>query len=135
VALEGWCKLTQSIITPRGSVTQGPAGRAELKFNTGFGQDWTGKFSAAQHFVDSEVLRVCEPYIPLLTGMLIMSGILGTEVGSGWVKWIAPYARRQYYSKKPPGRLTGPLRGPFWFQRAMAVHEPGIVTGAKALFR
>ncbi|MBI5954373.1 MAG: capsid protein [Chloroflexi bacterium] len=120
------------IITPRGAIIQTKGGRAKLEWNTTF-QRWQGNFSAAQRFVDSEVLRLSEPYIPLLTSMLIKSGILGTNIGSGVVEWIAPYAKAQYFSKRKPGSQTGPLRGPQWFERMKRVHRNRIVAGARRI--
>jgi hypothetical protein len=128
--------MTQpDIQTPKGVIHIGPNGKAELVWNTNFKPRWTREFSKVQIFIDSEVLRYCEPYVPLKTGMLIMSGILGTQIGSGIVKYIAPYAKHQYYLSRKPGSQTGPLRGPFWFTRAMAVHKPKILEGSKAIFR
>lgn len=125
---------TSKIETPRGIVVQGPNGKAELKFNSRFVPKWTGRYSVAQRFIDSEVLRQSEPFTPLLTSMLIKTGILGTEVGSGKVSWIAPYARRQYYRGRRPGKSkTGPLRGRYWFERMFAVRGKPIVAGAKKL--
>jgi hypothetical protein len=137
--------MTPPIIeTPHGSIIiNTPTMKAELKWNPamfsgpggGFGgaQSWQGKFSKAQWFVDNEVLRLCEPYIPLRTGMLVMSGILGTNVGEGVVSWIAPYARYQYYSPRKPGSETGPLRGPYWFERMKAVSGTTILAGARRI--
>lgn len=121
------------IQTPRGMIYQDKNGKAVLEWSTSFRQKWQRRFSAAQKFVDSEVLRDCEPYTPLLTGMLIKSGILATDIGSGLVQWIAPYARRQYYSKRKPGSQTGPLRGPYWFERAKAVHKAQWIAGAQKI--
>lgn len=121
------------IQTPRGRVYHDKNGKAVLEWNTRFQKKWQRRFSVAQKFVDSEVLRTCEPYTPLLTGMLIKSSILGTNIGSGLVQWIAPYSRRQYYSTRKPGSQTGPLRGPFWFERAKAVHKTQWIAGAKKL--
>lgn len=123
------------IVTPRGEVFQTPAGVAELKWNTGFGVVWSGRYNEAQYFMDSEVLRQCEPYTPMLTSMLIKSGTLGTIAGSGEVAWIAPYARAQYYNKRPPGRETGPLRGGRWFDRMMVDHGKSIIAQAKTRMR
>ncbi len=119
------------IETPRGVVIKGKNGKAQLVWNTNFRPGWQGRYSDAQRFVDNEVLRLSEPYIPMQTGMLIKSGILGTEVGSGEVKWIAPYARRHYYSPRKPGSETGPLRGPKWFERMKGTYRAQIVAGAK----
>lgn len=128
------------ITTPRGSIIINTATmKAELKWNSGrfggsgSGGSWQGRFSAAQKFVDSEVIRLCEPYTPLLTGMLKMSATLGTDIGSGVVSWIAPYARFQYYSKRAPGSQTGPLRGPFWFARWKPIGAAQVIAGAKRI--
>jgi hypothetical protein len=130
-----------SINTPRGYVFVTATGKAELKWNTdaftgsgiGSGGSWQDRFTNAQQFVDSEILRLCEPYIPLRTGMLVMSGILGTFVGSGEVSWIAPYARRQYYSPRKPGSETGLLRGPYWFERGKAIWGSQVIAGARRI--
>jgi len=122
------------IETPRGAVIVGPNGKAELKFNPNFGAKQTQKYSRVQKFIDSEVLRQSEPFTPLLTSMLIKSGILGTDIGSGTVSWIAPYAKRQYYKGRRPGtQQAGPLRGRFWFERMKAVRGDTIIKGAKKL--
>jgi hypothetical protein len=131
--------MTPPIIeTPRGSIIINDASmKAELKWNDGAfnggGGSWQGRYSDAQKFVDSEVLRGCEPYTPLLTGMMIMSGILGTDAGSGTVQWIAPYSRKNYYSPRAVGSATGPLRGPFWFERWKAVSGQTTITGARRI--
>jgi len=130
--------MTPIIKTPRGQIIVNESGRAKLVWNTNkfTGKSrgaWQTKYSNAQVYVDSEVLRLSEPYTPLLTGTLIKTGILGTDVGSGLVMWIAPYAKRQYYSPRKPGSQTGPLRGPFWFERMKAVSGKDIIKGAKKL--
>ena len=124
--------MTPQIITPRGAIFQTPNGKAKLEFNSTFQQKWQGRYSAAQVFMDSEVLRLSEPFTPLLTSMLIKSGILGTDVGSGMVEWIAPYAKAQYYRPRI-GTQTGPLRGGFWFERMKAIHRNRIVAGARRI--
>ena len=83
--------------------------------------DFEKKFKQAQKIVDSEVLRRCDPLIPMDTGMLKKSGILGTVVGSGEVIYQAPYARNQYYTNSGNGNHNkSGLRGPFWFERMKA---------------
>jgi hypothetical protein len=133
--------MTAPVInTPRGSIIVNKGGKAELKWNTanftghsGNGGSWQDHYSDAQKYCDSEVLRLSEPYTPLLTGMLIKSGTLGTDIGSGTVQWIAPYSRRQYYSARKPGSMTGPLRGPYWFERMKAVSGQTILAGARKI--
>lgn len=121
------------IQTPRGAIFKTPNGSARLIWNPGFQPVWQGRYTGAQHFVDSEVLRGTEPYTPLLTGALVKSGQLGTEIGSGLVQWITPYARRQYYAKRQPGSQTGPLRGPRWFDRWKAADGGATVKKSRRL--
>ena len=84
------------------------------------------RLQPVQKYVDSEILRKCDPYIPFKTGMLRDSGILGTKVGSGRIRWLAPYARKQYYK----GLSTG-KRGRYWVKRAMTAHGQSIMRGAQ----
>ena len=125
--------MTPIIETPRGKVVQTKAGKARLVWNTNFRPKWQKQYSRAQVFVDSEVLRQCEPLVPLRTGMLVKSGILGTEIGSGLVQWIAPYAKRNYYAARKPGSETGPERGPFWFERMKTRHKKYLIAGARKI--
>lgn len=91
------------------------------------------KNGEVQKFIDSEVLRYCEPCVPLDQGTLIQSGIINTVVGSGQVKYRTPYARRWYYM--PANFQEAPRRGNYWFERA--IHEEGgkdkILDGARKL--
>ena len=124
---------TDMIETPRGWVIQGPNGKAALVWNVNFKPKWNRQYTEAQIFVDSEVLRRCEPYTPLRTSMLIKSGTLGTIIGSGLVEWIAPYSSYQYYLVRKTKSETGPLRGSFWFQRMKEVDGRVILAGAATL--
>lgn len=118
------------IKTPRGEIIETKAGNARLVWSTSFKNKWPGQYSRAQQFVDSEVLRLSAPLIPLRTAMLMKSGALGTVIGSGLVRWIAPYARKQYYDTAE-SRPYDPRRGAYWFERMKAVHGTEIVNGAK----
>ena len=123
-----------TINQPRDVSINTPSGKAELKFNPRFAPKWTRRYSRAQMFVDSEVLRLSEPFTPLLTGTLVRTGILGTDVGSGKVQWIAPYSHDQYYRGRRPGESkTGPLRGRYWFERMKQVWGARIIAGAKKI--
>lgn len=84
------------------------------------------RLQPVQKYVDGEILRKCDPYIPFKTGMLRDSGFLGTKVGSGRIRWIAPYARRRYYEGLSSGK-----RGKYWLKRAMTAHGQEIIRGAK----
>ena len=79
-----------------------------------------------QKFIDSEVIRLSEPYTPFDTGYLKNNAPkIGTEIGSGEVVYNAPYARRQYYENRGNGQ-----RGKMWFERMKADHKNDILRGA-----
>lgn len=123
-----------TIQQPQNKTVRSGSSKAELKFNPKLAPTYTQRLSNAQKFVDHSVLYLSEPFIPLLTGTLIRTGILGTHIGSGTVKWIAPYSAQQYYRGRSPGvSQTGPLRGRFWFERMKEVHGDKIVRGAKKI--
>ena len=50
-----------------------------------------------QQIIDSECLRLMDPYVPLDTGALRDNGIINTKIGSGSIIYNLPYARKQYY--------------------------------------
>jgi len=121
------------IQTPRGAIYLDKRGKAKLVFNSSFQDRFQNQYSAAQRFIDSEVLGLSERYIPLLTGTLIKSGILGTDIGSGLVQWIAPYARVRYYvpAKKPSA--FGSQRGILWFERMKQAHGKDLILKARKM--
>ena len=146
---EGHISINQpaDVVTPLYSVSY-VSGKASLKWNTNFKAKKTENYISAQKFIDSEVLKDCEPYVPFLTGVLVFTGITGTKIGSGRVSWIAPYARYQYYGKvvlQSPfggGAIVtkrnlkyhgGGKRGAFWFERAKEVRKDAWVRGAAAI--
>lgn len=122
-----------SITTPQGTLQQARtrAGgvTARLVWNPDFARQRTQMFSQTQSFIDSEVLRLMQPYTPLRTGMLVKSATLGTVVGSGRVKQIAPYAARQYYTTATT-RSYDPRRGAYWFERMKADQKGTALRGA-----
>ncbi len=135
------------IETPRGAVFTTKGSKAKLEWNPNFVDRWSGRYDAAQMFVDSEVLRLSDPYTPFQTGLLKKSGILGTIPGQGEVVWNAPYARYQYYGKlmvgRAPKELTevnlqhagAPMRGAFWFERMKRDKLSQILNGARKITR
>lgn len=95
----------------------------------GFAAKRNAQFSRKQMFVDSEVLRRCSPRVPFKTGMLEKSGKLGTDVGSGEVDYIAPYAAMQYYETADT-RPYDANRGAHWFERMKVAEKEDILRGA-----
>lgn len=74
-------------------------------------------YGKVQCYIDSEVLRLCEPRVPRDNEDLINSGADNTVEGSGQVVYNTPYARRWYY--EPADFADAPTRGNYWFDRAM----------------
>lgn len=139
--------MTKIVVeTPRGKIIQTKSKNgtivAELKWKPGFGSEYSAKYNQAQIFVDSEVLRLCDPLTPMRSKALILSGTLATDVGSGLVQYNAPYAKYHYYGKlmvgPAPKKLTeidltyegAPQRGAFWFERMKANDAKAILKGA-----
>lgn len=96
------------------------------------------KGGKAQIFVDSEVIRCCNSYVPFRTGMLKRSGITATVKGSGMVRYNTPYARLNYYSNKGNGKEgmnKGGKRGRLWFERMKPDYKDSILNGVKKIVR
>lgn len=94
------------------------------------------KGGKAQQYVDSEVTRCCDKYVPLDKGYLKESHSPATVVGSGRVVYGASYARRNYYENRgrgTEGTAKGGLRGRLWFERMKPDHLPGILKGVKKI--
>ncbi len=134
-------------------------GRLALQFNKSFAASRTDDFKRAQEFIDSECIRLMAPYTPMQSGILMESATLGTKIGSGEIRQVAPYARYQYYGivygpnipmyengeligfwspkkKHPTGRAitystaVHPQAGKQWFERMKADRKPEILRGA-----
>lgn len=124
--------MSAEIKTPRGTIIQTGNTSCRLTWNPGFGPQATSRYSRAQRFLDSEVLRLSSAYVPLKTSMLQKSGVLGTVVGSGTVQWVAPYAKPQYYNTADT-RSYDPKRGGHWFERMKADHGKALMAKAKEM--
>ncbi len=106
-----------------------PRNSSGLVWNPSFAATRNAQFSRVQQFIDSEVLRYCDPLTPKQTGNLINSGKMGTKIGSGEIKYNAIYAKRQYYSTAE-SRPYDPNRGAKWFERMKTAHKQHILEGA-----
>lgn len=96
------------------------------------------KGGRVQKFIDSEVLRYCDPFVPFRTGMLKSSGTRGTVIGSGIVKYDTIYARKNYYENGGygiQGLNNGGKRGRLWFKRMKELYADTIKKGAASLCR
>lgn len=78
----------------------------------------------AQKYLDNAVLRDTDKYVPMRTGILVRSGILGTQIGSGEIQYIAPYAKPLYYGVNIRfGKSRHPLACAKWFEASKAVNK------------
>lgn len=76
------------------------------------------KNGPAQRFLVSEIRRNCDPYVPLLNGPLKNTAIEEEDR----VRYIVPYAVKQYFTNKGSG-----MRGKYWDRRMWADKGPVIV--------
>ena len=70
------------------------------------------KDGKAQVYFTNQCAKYMNNYVPFLTGRLKDEDV---EIGTNYVKYNAPYARKQYYTNKGTGKrnLSG-LRGKLW---------------------
>lgn len=123
------------VVSPRGTLWQDMniygETKIRLEWNPGFGPRFTKLLQSGQAKLDQEVMKQMEPYMQLDTAAMIMSMRLSTEVGSGKIDVTAPYSRKVHYSLAKVGRITGPLRGPFFFRRMKADRLPYLLQFAR----
>ena len=110
-----------SIETPRGRVIRAGNCKARLEWNPNVAPKHRAAFSRRQKYVDSSCLRYMDPLTPFRTGMLKLSAKLGTVPGSGVIRYLAIYARRQYYTHKTRAK---------WFEAMKARNKEQILKGA-----
>lgn len=119
------------ITTERGTLFVNASGKAIIRWNKG-APPTQESFDKLQIYIDNTVVRHMDAYVPMRTGMLKKSVILGSRMGSGELVFIAPYAHKRYYSKN--GRLVG-KRGSRWFQRMWAARRDAIIREVKNFAR
>lgn len=87
-----------------------------------------------QRYIDTEVVRLSDKFVPMLTGTLKKA--LGTVFGSGKVKYNVPYAKPQYYHNTGRGKggtEHGGTRGRLWFERMKAAFGKVLAKNVKRL--
>lgn len=122
------------VIQPPNFSKKTSAGNVSLVWNPTFGAVYSSRFHQAQVYVDSEVLRYCDPLVPMRTGALKNSGKSGTNLGDGEVKYTVPYAAFQYYSTAQT-RDYDPQRGGYWFERMKTAHISDIKKGCSRILK
>ena len=92
------------------------------------------KGGKVQKYIDTTVVRQCDPKVPLRTGTLKKA--IGTVYGSGEVRYDTPYAKLNYYSNRGTGvqgTEKGGQRGKQWFERMKADDGGEILRQAKKM--
>lgn len=85
-----------------------------------------------QQFIDTECLRLTNEKMPKDTNLLINSGILNTQIGSGELRYRTPYARRMYYHPEYKFQ-EAPERGAYAFERMKQQYRAQILKGAQRI--
>lgn len=94
------------------------------------------KYSAAQKWLDNEVLKDCAPYVPMRSGYLMKSGNTGTSLGSGKVIYNAPYASRMYYGVNFHfSKDKHPQACAQWFEKAKAAKRKNWLAGVNKILK
>ena len=93
------------------------------------------KYKRAQAWLDNEVLKDSDQYVPFRTGKLAQSGIIGTVIGSGKVIYNAPYARRLYYGNHNFNKSKHPQASSQWFEKAKAANKKKWLNGAEKIVK
>ncbi|MCM1167961.1 MAG: minor capsid protein [Lachnospiraceae bacterium] len=84
----------------------------------------SGNIKRAQKYLDSQVLKDTDKYVPMRTGILAKSGIIGTRIGSGELEYSAPYARKVYYGVNINfSKSRHPLACAKFFEASKAVNK------------
>lgn len=82
-----------------------------------------GADRSAEKKLASEIVRTTEPYVPFDKGGLKETVEIVTTATNTQIKYIMPYAARQYYSGGEAGyNEHEPLRGRYWIERSKADH-------------
>ena len=93
-------------------------------------------FHNAQKFLDNQVLKDSDPYVPFDTGATRQSGINQTKLGEGLVVYKTPYVRYIYYGLHIRFRpIRHPLASAMWFEKAKAVRLRDWVEGTARVLK
>ena len=74
----------------------------------------------SQPALDNQVLKDSNYHIPFDVGTLRDSGINGSVIGKGIVRWTAPYAHSLYYGSQTLSKDNNPNARHKWFEVAKA---------------
>ena len=79
-------------------------------------------------------MRLTNEKMPFDQHILIESGILNTQIGSGEIRYRTPYARRLYYHPEYNfSTEKNPEAGAYAFERMKQQYKDQILKGAKTI--
>lgn len=87
---------------------------AEIKART------AGALKKAQAGLDAMIIADSNYFCPMKTGTLQKSALINSRIGSGIIRWVTPYARKQYYEYSKPPYQPNPNACGKWFEAAKA---------------
>lgn len=101
----------------------------------------------AEKAAAEELLRISDPYVPMLSGDLSGSGEVHSSMSGSYVEWNLPYALFVYQGVSMAGvprKATGkplnygkqyhPLAGPRWDERAINDHPGNLESVVMGVF-
>lgn len=90
--------------------------------------------SKAQMWLDNEVIKDSEKYVPFKTGTLSKSAITGSNIGSGIIVYNTPYARYLYYGDGFNfSKTKHPQSQSRWFEVSKSVNLNKWLNGVKKI--
>jgi hypothetical protein len=89
--------------------------------------------SRAQQWLDAQVIKDTEPFVPMIKGTLYQSAHQST-IGSGEIKYRTRYARAQYYGLPNKTKSRHPQATMRWFEHAKATHRQSWLSMCKKMF-
>lgn len=85
-----------------------------------------------QQYIDSEVIRRCSRRVPVDSHTLRKSAEIHSRIGSGWVRYVTPYAKKQY-DTNTGAKQHEPLRKGKWFENMKNAEKGEILEGARKI--
>lgn len=83
--------------------------------------------------LDIQVIKDSNFYCPQREGTLQASAVIHSNIGSGVIRWVTPYARRLYYNPQYHfSKDKNPNARGKWFEEAKARHLGAWLDIAKA---
>lgn len=87
----------------------------------------------AQVYLDNEVIKDTDPYVPADSLDLARSALSDSNIGEGKVIYGEGYAGAQYYSKPHKSKDMHPMAQQQWFEESKSVNKKKWIQGVKVI--